>query len=43
MKIRRARDLETDEPLVDLDASAAGIQTLLYVPPRNMRLLLLEP
>lgn len=33
------RDLETGEPLVDLDAVQAGLQTKCYVPPRDFRLL----
>ena len=33
------RDLETGEPLVDLDAVKAGLQTRCYVPPRDFRLL----
>jgi hypothetical protein len=32
------RDMETGEPLVDLDENEAGLQTLLYIPPRNFRL-----
>jgi hypothetical protein len=33
------RDLETGEPLVDLDANQAGLQTKCYVPPRDFRLI----
>ncbi len=35
----QVRDLETGEPLVDLDGKAPGLQTQFYVPPRDFRLL----
>lgn len=35
-------DLETGEPLVDLDSKAAGFQTRCYIPPRDFRLLVWE-
>jgi hypothetical protein len=39
----RAEDLETGEPLVDLERRKPGLQTLLYVPPRDFRIILLMP
>lgn len=38
----QAEDLESTEPLVDFEADTAGIQTVLHVPGRGMRLLLLR-
>lgn len=35
-------DLETGEPLVDLDSKAAGFQTQCYITPRDFRLLVWE-
>jgi hypothetical protein len=40
--VKTVRDLETGEPLVDLRKGKTGFQTVVYVPPRDFRLLMLE-
>lgn len=39
---RTVRDIETGEPLVDLRKGTAGFQTKLFIPGRNMRLVLIS-
>lgn len=39
----RVRDLETGEPIPDLDPAEPGLQGVLYVPARDFRLLLVAP